>query len=58
MAARGLCAVLGGSPAEVENSAEIGIEHHLGLACDPVGGLVQIPGIERSAVASVKASCP
>ena len=55
MAAAGLAAVLGGSPAQVENAAEIGIEHHLGLTCDPVGGLVQIPCIERNALASVKA---
>ena len=55
MAAAGLCAVLGGSPEQVENAAEIGMEHHLGLTCDPVGGLVQIPCIERNAVASVKA---
>ncbi|OGO55231.1 MAG: L-serine ammonia-lyase [Chloroflexi bacterium RBG_16_72_14] len=55
MAAAGLCAVLGGTPAQVENAAEIGIEHHLGLTCDPVGGLVQIPCIERNAIASVKA---
>lgn len=55
MAAAGLAAVLGGSPAQVENAAEIGIEHNLGLTCDPVGGLVQIPCIERNAVASVKA---
>lgn len=55
MAAAGLCAVLGGSPAQVENAAEIAMEHHLGLTCDPVGGLVQIPCIERNAVASVKA---
>jgi L-serine dehydratase len=55
MAAAGLCAVLGGTPAQVENAAEIGIEHHLGLTCDPVGGLVQIPCIERNALASVKA---
>lgn len=55
MAAAGLCAVLGGSPAQVENAAEIAIEHHLGLTCDPVGGLVQIPCIERNAVASVTA---
>ncbi|MFE9324233.1 L-serine ammonia-lyase [Nocardia sp. NPDC052278] len=52
MAAAGLCAVLGGSPPQVENAAEIAIEHHLGLTCDPVGGLVQIPCIERNAVAS------
>jgi L-serine dehydratase len=55
MAAAGLAAVLGGTPAQVENAAEIGIEHNLGLTCDPVGGLVQIPCIERNAVASVKA---
>lgn len=55
MAAAGLCAVLGGTPAQVENAAEIGMEHHLGLTCDPVGGLVQIPCIERNAVASIKA---
>ncbi|MEU6006883.1 L-serine ammonia-lyase [Streptomyces sp. NPDC047453] len=55
MAAGALCEVLGGSPAQVENAAEVGIEHNLGLTCDPVGGLVQIPCIERNAVASVKA---
>ena len=55
MAAGALCAVLGGSPAQVENAAEIGMEHHLGLTCDPVGGLVQIPCIELNAIASVKA---
>ena len=55
MAAGALCAVLGGSSAQVENAAEIGMEHHLGLTCDPVGGLVQIPCIERNAIASVKA---
>ena len=55
MAAGGLAAVLGGTPAQVENAAEIGLEHNLGLTCDPVGGLVQIPCIERNAVASVKA---
>ena len=55
MAAAGLAAVLGGTPAQVENAAEIGIEHHLGLTCDPVGGLVQIPCIERNAIGSVKA---
>lgn len=55
MAAAGLAEVLGGTPAQVENAAEIGIEHNLGLTCDPVGGLVQIPCIERNAVASVKA---
>jgi L-serine dehydratase len=55
MAAGALCAVLGGTPEQVENAAEIGIEHNLGLTCDPVGGLVQIPCIERNAIASVKA---
>jgi L-serine dehydratase len=55
MAAAALCAVMGGSPEQVENAAEIGMEHHLGLTCDPVGGLVQIPCIERNAIASVKA---
>jgi L-serine dehydratase len=55
MAAAGLAAVLGGTPEQVENAAEIGIEHNLGLTCDPVGGLVQIPCIERNGVAAVKA---
>jgi L-serine dehydratase len=55
MAAGGLAEVIGGSPEMVENAAEIGIEHNLGLTCDPVGGLVQIPCIERNAVASMKA---
>jgi L-serine dehydratase len=55
MAAAGLAEVLGGTPDQVENAAEIGIEHNLGLTCDPVAGLVQIPCIERNAVASVKA---
>lgn len=55
MAAAGLCEVLGGTPAQVENAAEIGIEHNLGLTCDPVGGLVQVPCIERNAIGSVKA---
>ncbi|SMX71226.1 L-serine dehydratase [Brevibacterium sp. 239c] len=55
MAAAGLCAVLGGSPEQVENAAEIGLEHNLGLTCDPVGGLVQVPCIERNAIAAVKA---
>ena len=55
MAAAALCQVMGGTPAQVENAAEIGMEHHLGLTCDPVGGLVQIPCIERNAIASVKA---
>jgi len=55
MAAGALCAVMGGTPAQAENAAEIGMEHHLGLTCDPVGGLVQIPCIERNAIAAVKA---
>ncbi|HSX71368.1 MAG TPA: L-serine ammonia-lyase, partial [Pseudomonas sp.] len=55
MAAAGLCAVLGGTPTQVENAAEIGMEHHLGLTCDPVGGRVQIPCIERNAMGAVKA---
>jgi L-serine dehydratase len=55
MAAAALCEVLGGTPPQVENAAEVGIEHNLGLTCDPVGGLVQIPCIERNAIASVKA---
>ena len=52
MAAAGLCEVIGGTVQQVENAAEIGIEHHLGLTCDPVAGLVQIPCIERNAVAA------
>jgi L-serine dehydratase len=55
MAAGALAEVLGGTPAQVENAAEIGMEHNLGLTCDPVGGLVQIPCIERNAMGSVKA---
>jgi L-serine dehydratase len=55
MAAGGLAEVIGGSPLQVENAAEVGIEHNLGLTCDPVGGLVQIPCIERNAIASIKA---
>ncbi len=55
MAAGALCEVLGGSVQQVENAAEIGMEHNLGLTCDPVGGLVQVPCIERNAMASVKA---
>ncbi len=55
MAAAGLAAALGGTNEQVENAAEIGLEHNLGLTCDPVGGLVQIPCIERNAIASVKA---
>ncbi|WP_299231292.1 L-serine ammonia-lyase [uncultured Halomonas sp.] len=55
MAAAGLTEVMGGSIDQVENAAEIGLEHNLGLTCDPVGGLVQVPCIERNAIASVKA---
>lgn len=55
MAAAGLAAVLGGTPAQIENAAEIGMEHNLGLTCDPVGGLVQVPCIERNAMGAVKA---
>ncbi len=55
MAAGALAEILGATPEQAENAAEIGMEHHLGLTCDPVGGLVQIPCIERNAVASVKA---
>ena len=55
MAAAGLCAVLGGTNAQIENAAEIAMEHNLGLTCDPIGGLVQIPCIERNAMGAVKA---
>ena len=55
MAAGGLAEILGGTPEQVENAAEIGMEHNLGLTCDPVGGLVQIPCIERNGMAAVKA---
>lgn len=55
MAAAGLTEVMGGTPEQVENAAEIGMEHNLGLTCDPVGGLVQVPCIERNAMAAVKA---
>lgn len=55
MAAAGLAAVLGATPAQVENAAEIAMEHHLGMTCDPVGGLVQIPCIERNAFGAIKA---
>lgn len=55
MAAAGLAEVMGGSVAQVENAAEIGLEHNLGLTCDPIAGLVQVPCIERNAIASVKA---
>jgi len=55
MAAAGLAAALGGTPAQVENAAEIALEHHLGMTCDPVAGLVQVPCIERNAIGAVKA---
>ena len=55
MAAAGLASALGGTPTQVENAAEIGLEHHLGMTCDPIGGLVQIPCIERNAMGAVKA---
>ncbi|MGT2514881.1 L-serine ammonia-lyase [Sphingomonas panni] len=55
MAAAGLAAALGASPAQVENAAEIGMEHNLGLTCDPIGGLVQIPCIERNTMGAIKA---
>ena len=55
MAAAGLCAVLDGAPAQVENAAEIALEHHLGMTCDPVAGLVQVPCIERNGIGATKA---
>jgi L-serine dehydratase len=55
MAAAGLCAVLDGTPEQVENAAEIALEHHLGMTCDPVGGLVQVPCIERNGIGATKA---
>jgi L-serine dehydratase len=55
MAAAGLCAVRGGSPQQIENAAEIALEHHLGMTCDPVNGLVQVPCIERNGFGAVKA---
>ena len=55
MAAAGLAQVMGGTPEQVENAAEIALEHNLGLTCDPIGGLVQVPCIERNAMASMKA---
>jgi L-serine dehydratase len=55
MAAAGLAAVLGGTNEQIENAAEIGMEHNLGLTCDPIGGLVQIPCIERNTMGAVKA---
>ena len=55
MAAAGLCAVRGGTPAQIENAAEIALEHHLGMTCDPVNGLVQVPCIERNGFGAIKA---
>jgi L-serine dehydratase len=55
MAAGALAEVLGATPAQVENAAEIAMEHNLGLTCDPIGGLVQVPCIERNAMAAIKA---
>ena len=55
MAAGGLVAAMGGSNEQVEQAAEIGMEHNLGMTCDPIGGLVQVPCIERNAVGAVKA---
>ena len=55
MAAAGLCAVMGGTPEQVENAAEIALEHHLGMTCDPVKGLVQVPCIERNGLGTIKA---
>ena len=55
MGAAGLCAVLGGTPRQIENAAEIALEHHLGMSCDPVRGLVQVPCIERNGLGAIKA---
>ncbi|MEM6941565.1 MAG: L-serine ammonia-lyase [Pseudomonadota bacterium] len=55
MAAAGLCAVMGGTPAQIENAAEIALEHHLGMTCDPAKGLVQVPCIERNGLGAIKA---
>ena len=55
MTAGGLTAALGGSNGQIENAAEIGMEHNLGLTCDPIGGLAQIPCIERNAIGAIKA---
>ncbi|MGO7201786.1 L-serine ammonia-lyase, iron-sulfur-dependent, subunit alpha, partial [Rhizobium ruizarguesonis] len=55
MAAAGLAAVMGGTPEQIENAAEIALEHHLGMTCDPIAGLVQVPCIERNALGAVKA---
>ena len=55
MAAAGLCAVMGGTPEQVENAAEIALEHHLGMTCDPIKGLVQVPCIESNGLGCIKA---
>ncbi|MEO1878542.1 MAG: L-serine ammonia-lyase, iron-sulfur-dependent, subunit alpha, partial [Methylococcales bacterium] len=55
MAAAGLCAIRGGTSAQIENAAEIALEHHLGMTCDPVKGLVQVPCIERNGFGAIKA---
>ncbi|MEO0763649.1 MAG: L-serine ammonia-lyase, iron-sulfur-dependent, subunit alpha, partial [Pseudomonadota bacterium] len=55
MAAAALASVLGGTPAQIENAAEIALEHHLGMTCDPVAGLVQVPCIERNGLGAIKA---
>ena len=55
MAAAGMAAVLGGTPTQIENAAEIALEHHLGMTCDPVKGLVQVPCIERNGLGAIKA---
>jgi L-serine dehydratase len=55
MAAAGLCAVMGGTPQQIENAAEIALEHHLGMTCDPIKGLVQVPCIERNGLGAIKA---
>jgi len=55
MAAGGLAAVMGGTPQQIENAAEIGMEHNLGLTCDPIAGLVQVPCIERNSMGAIKA---
>jgi L-serine dehydratase len=55
MSAAGLCAVMGGTPEQIENAAEIALEHHLGMTCDPVRGLVQVPCIERNGLGAIKA---
>ena len=53
--AAGLCAVMGGTPMQIENAAEIALEHHLGMTCDPIAGLVQAPCIERNGLGAIKA---